>query len=60
MLNMLSLGKTGYKKVMYNGASFFVDKVNGDGSIELRSPNKNIENVVVPKQNVKYIHSGWR
>ena len=61
MLNFgLSLGKTGYKKMLYNGASWFFVKENGDGSIELRSPNKNIANVLVPKQYVKYIHNGWK
>ena len=57
---MFSLGKTGYKKLNYLSANWYYVQTLGDGAIELKSPHKNIANVVVPADKVRLIHLGWK
>jgi len=60
MINMMSLGKKGYKRVNYLSANWLYVRTLGDGSIELRSPHRNISNVIVPPEMITNVHLGWK
>jgi len=60
MINMMSLGKKGHKKLNYLSANWYYLQTLGDGSIELKSPDRNIENVIVPADKVRLVHLGWK
>lgn len=57
---MMSLGKKGYKKLNYLSANWYYLQTLGDGSIELRSNNRNVDNVIVPADKVHLVHLGWK
>jgi len=60
MINMLSLGKKGHKKLNYLSANWLYVRTLGDGSIELKSPHKNVSNIIVPKEMISNLHLGWK
>lgn len=60
MLNMLSLGKTGYKKVMYRGANWIFKEYTKDGGAILSSSDKHIDDLKISENDIKFLKMGWR
>jgi len=60
VINMMSLGKKGHKRVNYFSANWIVREVRADGSVLLHSTSKHISPVVVPADKTYLINMGWK